>query len=750
MDQSSGSSSSPPALPANSPPSQAITPTSQTSSRTVSPPQSQTTTNTRLRTRQGVRQPLSCVECRRRKLKCDRRLPCSSCTNRGDSVLCAYGSHGNAQREAREAAELRQRLHALENVVRSLARSTATADSSLKNIAPPSPPDFSSSNPYIIDSVAGSPFFKNVNAATPPEPLVGRLDVERDGSVRYEASFSRWDSILADVTELKAALREEYESAGTEYELAEDHMRSSTFPFSLPAISDLRELLVLLPPKAMCEYLISRFMAVFSSLFHVLHEPTFMNEFHSFWEDSNSVHLSWLALLFVVLSLAVTTLDDEDPVFQEFVRGREQFMDDRYLILCYHDAAMKALAADRFMEHYRLTTIQALVLLIYSINHRQGDGPSWALLGLTINLAAAMGFHRDGKLLNLNPIEAEQRRRCWTAILMLEAFQASAMGKPCMIRADHCDSSLPADVNDADITRDGISAPSSHPTQLTYLILKFKLLGLASKICDQVFGLAQPDYSVVLDFDRQLEAEKASWTKAYGAPAHSDDSLDSLELHHQVHWYILHSQLHQLYLLLHRPYFRSSPNGVLQSESRDRCIKSSLAALDIYRALHENKKYGPYRWYTHGLGTFHAFHASVVIAIWLHCEPDSADWSLGWKALEDAINRFQGIMGRSKIAAKALTVMRRLRERILFPNNLPGSTPVVVENITPEPSIRRFNQPGGSEDLDVFNMPTIIEPSRWVIPSGFAWVRPKSLKFMKMNLTIGREQGEWEQMFGAN
>jgi len=36
---------------------------------------------------------LSCIQCRRRKLKCDRQYPCSACTRRGAADECLYQKH---------------------------------------------------------------------------------------------------------------------------------------------------------------------------------------------------------------------------------------------------------------------------------------------------------------------------------------------------------------------------------------------------------------------------------------------------------------------------------------------------------------------------------------------------------------------------------------------------------------------------------------------------------------------------------
>lgn len=43
-------------------------------------------------TRKRVRSTLVCVNCRKKKMKCDRNLPCSSCVNAGIDLTCAYSS----------------------------------------------------------------------------------------------------------------------------------------------------------------------------------------------------------------------------------------------------------------------------------------------------------------------------------------------------------------------------------------------------------------------------------------------------------------------------------------------------------------------------------------------------------------------------------------------------------------------------------------------------------------------------------
>lgn len=64
----------------------------------------------------------SCVTCRRRKVRCDKRHPCANC-NKG-SIECVFPNPGRAPRKARKPpdTELLARLRRLEGVVQSLGK----------------------------------------------------------------------------------------------------------------------------------------------------------------------------------------------------------------------------------------------------------------------------------------------------------------------------------------------------------------------------------------------------------------------------------------------------------------------------------------------------------------------------------------------------------------------------------------------------------------------------------------------------
>jgi hypothetical protein len=68
---------------------------------------------------------LSCNDCRRRKLRCDRLDPCNRCIKGGIMASCAYspGAHGTPSESSREVARKRKSRRQTSNVAESLYES---------------------------------------------------------------------------------------------------------------------------------------------------------------------------------------------------------------------------------------------------------------------------------------------------------------------------------------------------------------------------------------------------------------------------------------------------------------------------------------------------------------------------------------------------------------------------------------------------------------------------------------------------
>lgn len=261
--------------------------------------------------------------------------------------------------------------------------------------------------------------------------------------------------------------------------------------------------------------------------------------------------------------------------------------------------------------NHSLQSLQALIMLGYALSHSQEQ--TWPLLGMTYNVAIALGCHLDPSNFDINPIQSEERRRCWAGLIMLYTIQNVFLGNPEPSRSIASHSvQLPLDANDEDITATGVRQSAPGPTQVSYLLFKFKLYDLTSTICSEVFGREATSRQAISVLDEQICMAQESWDARYAA----DATNSQMPVSHKMHLHILHAYAHQLFLLLHRPFFAKSMIGLdVPNESQIRCIASAEALLDIHRLIHETPEYKPYLWYSNGLGSFHAFHAAVVLAV---------------------------------------------------------------------------------------------------------------------------------------
>jgi len=239
--------------------------------------------------------------------------------------------------------------------------------------------------------------------------------------------------------------------------------------------------------------------------------------------------------------------------------------------------------------------------------------------------------------------------------------------------------------------------------------------------------------AAVANLDQEIESEQKLWENKYL----SDTVIQPLEVHHQMHLQILYGYSYQLLLLLHRPFFQLSITGQAGFESsRERCISAASSLLDLFHVLCNNPEYAPYKWYTLGLGCFHAFHAAVVLAVALPITQDLRAQKDIWKSLQSVIARFDDFAERSLVCAKAAPILRQLLSRVSTPDseislrpmspNFPGSgaLPHMQQTLTPDsnPPLQGTGLDGSLDGLEQFGLlEDFLEPNQWLSPAQMSW-----------------------------
>ncbi|KAN0082228.1 hypothetical protein V8E54_003526 [Elaphomyces granulatus] len=655
------------------------------------------------------RLPISCEPCRKRKIKCPRdRRPCQTCLRRGlHADECVYlgrprlSSEQASGTDASVQKELLERIRNLED----LLQRQIGAHRSPQRSDPESPSVTVTSSARTISDLDRAVESTISRFETPGH--VGSLQVSATGHVRYVPVASQWNSVLANNSTSESS--EKLETHGAD-------QGDLALPFDCHGPTSTRDLLALLPPARYCDVLKDVYFRVFSPLFHVLHDPTFEEEYRRFRQDMDSVSKGWIGLLFIILAIAVTALDDDDPLLPDLGREKTVGANIKALSARYRSMAMRCLSADSIITRHSVRSLQALVLILYARSH--SNLPTWTLLGFAHHVAIAMGCHIDPERFGLGPVECEERRRAWAGLMTVYMIQHTAFGSLDARFLVH-DVRLPTDIDDLDLVVGPVREPHVGPTQMTYLLMKFRLYEIAAKICQGIFNPSSRSQLPAMKFHKDITMIQDACNARYL----SDTSREPLPAHHMANLNIIYSYINQLCLLLHRPtfhqYFQGEVNGETRN-ARDRCVEAAKGILAIHRTLVEAPQFGPYKWYTCGLGSFHAFHAAVVLTVTLMHPDNQAEFDETKSLLSDAMGLFTVLSHRSDICNRAVPILQNL---ITIPynrrNELPEAHP--LSQAQPSPPTNYMLPEPSFMDVQMDSLFAQLQPHYWVSPAAICW-----------------------------
>lgn len=649
--------------------------------------------------------PLSCENCRQRKIRClGSGVPCDTCRRRGVALTCHFKRDPDPGREISQDALL-QRISNLEALLQQnieLTSNSIAVQGNRTQLSPLSQSDLSLPNNisnHTPTSISNANYGLQQHGGIPgpQHDAVGSIVTSPTGHVRYIPFNTKRDADLLD--RFQNPLHPE---------------NTSGFPFSSEMSGSGQAILDMLPPSRQCDELLTVFLDVFSPLFHIIHDPTFHSAYAEFTRNRQAAPKAFTGLVFVTLALAITALSPDNPLLSDLGGEASPAANAKSLAAKYRSAAMKCLAADDFLWQHNLHTLQCLVLLIYAINHARG--PAWSLLGTTLNIAVAIGCHVDPALLNVSVVEAEERRRAWAGLMMLYTIQNTCLGSIAPFEITN-NVRLPMDVEDDEIMSQslpmddlGIVEPSSDdrpPTKMSYILFKFRLYRLASDICSLNSSQAMPQLSDVRHLDDRLHAEKTAQTRRF-------HRYPDLPMYQRAHSCILDNYTNHLTLLLHRSFLMSkdSIDPGTMSTSYERCEQAAYAIISNYENLHVRPEFRPYSWYTHGIGAFHVFFAMSTLLVMLgQTRKTATSKQVIFHAVQGCLGQIQEAIPFSDICNRAYSMLSPLITRELCQTAmLPGEDSATLGST-------------GSEEADVHSMPRstneecdTFDPNAWPLP----------------------------------
>ncbi|KAK6448822.1 hypothetical protein FP744_10005072 [Trichoderma asperellum] len=368
----------------------------------------------------------SCLECRRRKIKCDRSLPCSYCAR--IKLQCSYPSW-RPNRSNHGESDLAAKVQSLECTLQSLEQKITRIGNLL-----------------------------NAN----PELPIRQDHAEREHQFSIEDAHDlpspSWSS-----PRINSQSNSSQYNTGTRS--PNSHLLQS-LPFnSLAGISQPLE--ALHPPPSSISFIWQTYLDVVDPLLKIFHVPSIQRHVMSISQGREIPDAATECLMFAIYYSTVISI----PVAE----CRDEFGEEKPLLLQRHvDVVLLYLLL--FLPEY------SIIDRFQICGRLDENGPDvCSLIGLAIGNAMKLGLHID--IPGMCTFEVEMRRRLWWQICTLDVRVAEDFGGEPYIIEPNLRTELPLNVNDISLDPHiGELNPQPGRSEMLFSLVRFEVSHFARRI----------------------------------------------------------------------------------------------------------------------------------------------------------------------------------------------------------------------------------------------------------------------------
>ncbi|KAK6540794.1 hypothetical protein TWF694_008184 [Orbilia ellipsospora] len=398
----------------------------------------------------------SCTNCRRRKVRCDRRHPCVPCTRH--NFECIFPISGRLPRRTRNAGvsqpgpvapkheQLLSRLRSLEAIVSELGSQVENAVTGEGSNDQDSNENMSNTDDSVVSiSGTGSSQTKSIS------PGAGRYDsmvVEKNGDLVVGDRF--WTVFCGEVEHIFEAVRQpepyDWEShiqPASSGPVPPERSHSAFFNFLFRQANGATQYDQLHPPPAQMLFLWQTFVDYIDPLFKLIHVPSMTRLIRDLRGHYHLVEPGTETLIYAICLAAASILTEED-ISINFSTTKEQ-LTSRYRL-----GTEQALQKAQLPATRDLHTLQALAIYVHVLQTNGEQDLAWTLTGILIRTAIRLDLHKDGSQIpGLEPFEVEMRRRVWWQICLIDSCGGSRGVPELSISEKMFDTKLPSNIDDA-------------------------------------------------------------------------------------------------------------------------------------------------------------------------------------------------------------------------------------------------------------------------------------------------------------
>ncbi|KAI9746139.1 MAG: hypothetical protein M1818_000820 [Claussenomyces sp. TS43310] len=473
------------------------------------------------------RLPLSCLACKKKKIKCDRLLPCNQCKKLAENnkpAHCAYAKSPTSAFPLREAARIEQRGDSAPL----LNSSAVPSQPSQYNTPSDSPP--AQNGDVVADlqhrvttierllAVQSNASASLCSQVSPPDLLSGRAGIliSKKGRIRYAGPGHKFN-ILSNFQEIRAWM--ETSQADPTLKAMRSNFRSYQKVFArgqkcaiaqktIQGSSIESDIFLAIESQSEWQSVVDTYWEHFEKIYRILHAPTFYRTLDSFLkcpEDNRASMFPGFITQLLLVVLIGSSLHGTGSVLSELVTQRPSPQ-------CAIDVAEEWLDRQPRKARDEISFLRTSCLFLHAqLIHQARKEKLWTFSASLVRRAMSMGLHQEpSQFQGLTVFQCEMRRRLWMTIVELDLQISIFSGFPAVVRNGNYNTQIPSNMNDSELLEDMEALKPRPPQEFTGASCQIALaqsLPMRMEALESIQNVkTSPQYRQIVKLGKEMEA----------------------------------------------------------------------------------------------------------------------------------------------------------------------------------------------------------------------------------------------------
>ncbi|KAI1813586.1 hypothetical protein GGS20DRAFT_471314 [Poronia punctata] len=403
-----------------------------------------------------------------------------------------------------------------------------------------------------------------------------------------------------------------------------------------------------LPYRSIADILLAQYFRAVHPIAPCSHRPQMENAYATFWDEITAgfePRPSTQAIVFATLFSGVISME-EDVVFHE-LGGYPKANWVASLKMGTETALSKA----NFLRTTRVETMQAFIIYMIPLCRAEVSRAHSVLLGAAVRMAECMGLHRDGEAYGLTPLETHVRRLVWHQLCFLDIRTCEAQGPKPVIRREDYDTKLPVNCDEEELlSTQGAASPepSDAWTTNTLPLIRFEINEMMRTVWvdRRRLEMRRTTLTAVLT---KIENFRRRMSEKY------DHLLDVSVPQQRYAKCIMYLLTYRLHIMVLHPYYANASNP-MPPRLTHLLITSGIMVVELAIQLETNQLFRDWAWY---MGAYFQYQIALLLATEVYFRPQSREADRIWSCLDYVF----GLDRKLPPEAKSLQLLSEISNR---------------------------------------------------------------------------------------